>query len=90
MSAAARSFHDPSAHGSAPTAWLILGGTALFLAGHALFKGIFWQVVSWSRVAGAVVLLTLGALARITQRRAWYLWRSWIRAGISAVPPRLG
>jgi low temperature requirement protein LtrA len=42
---------------------LILGGTALFLAGHALFKGIFWHVVSWSRVAGAVVLLTLGALA---------------------------
>ena len=54
---------DPGAHGSAPTAWLILGGTALFLAGHALFKGIFWHVVSWPRVAGAVVLLTLGALA---------------------------
>ena len=54
---------EPGAHGSTPTAWLILGGTALFLAGHALFKGLVWHVVSWPRVIGAVVLLALGALA---------------------------
>jgi low temperature requirement protein LtrA len=53
----------PAAPGSTPTAWLILGGTALFLAGHALFKGLIWHVVSWPRVAGAVVLLALGVLA---------------------------
>lgn len=28
----------PSAPAEAATAWMVLGGTALFLAGHALFK----------------------------------------------------
>ncbi len=40
--------------------WLMLGGTALFLAGHALFKATVWHVMPWTRLV-AVVLL--GALA---------------------------
>jgi low temperature requirement protein LtrA len=42
------------------TAWLILGGPALFLAGHAAFKLVVWRVLSWPRVAGIAVLALLG------------------------------
>jgi low temperature requirement protein LtrA len=54
---------DPTAHGHVGTSWLILGGTALFLGGHAIFKAVVWRLVSWPRVIGVVVLLALGALA---------------------------
>jgi low temperature requirement protein LtrA len=40
--------------------WLILGGTALFIAGHAVFKIAVWRVVPWSRIAAAAVLGLLG------------------------------
>jgi low temperature requirement protein LtrA len=53
----------PAARGAASTSWLILGGTALFLAGHAAFKAMVWRTASWPRIAGAAVLLVLGALA---------------------------
>jgi low temperature requirement protein LtrA len=53
----------PAAHGETPTAWLILGGTALFLGGHAAFKAAVWRTISWPRVSGVVVLLALGVLA---------------------------
>ena len=50
---------------SAPgwVAWLILGGPALFLIGHAVFKAVIWRRVSWARVAAAGVLGLLGLLA---------------------------
>jgi low temperature requirement protein LtrA len=48
----------------APTAWLLLGGTALFLIGHAAFKAVVWRAVSWPRVAGAVALAAGGLLIR--------------------------
>ena len=32
------------------SAWMILGGPALFLAGHAAFKLVVWRLVSWPRV----------------------------------------
>lgn len=54
---------DPTAHGHASTSWLILGGTALFLGGHAIFKAAVWRLVSWPRVIGVLVVLALGALA---------------------------
>jgi low temperature requirement protein LtrA len=47
----------PSDYGDLTTAWLVLGGVALFLAGHAIFKAILWRTVSWPRVVGVVVLL---------------------------------
>jgi low temperature requirement protein LtrA len=46
----------PHAHGVMSTAWLVLGGAALYLAGHALFKVIVWRRVSVQRVAGVVAL----------------------------------
>jgi low temperature requirement protein LtrA len=49
----------PSSVGSAPSAWLILGGPALFLAGHAAFKYVMWHVVPWTRLAGVAVLALL-------------------------------
>ena len=53
----------PGATGVASTAWLVLGGTALFIAGHAAFKIAVWRVVSWSRVVAIVVLGLLGFAA---------------------------
>ncbi len=41
---------------SAATSWLLLGGTALFVAGHATFKRLLWRVWPWSRIAALVVL----------------------------------
>lgn len=49
----------PDRHGVAATSWLVVGGVALFLAGHALFKYIVWRVVSWQRVIAVAVLLAL-------------------------------
>jgi low temperature requirement protein LtrA len=50
----------PGATAVATTAWLILGGNALFIAGHAAFKIAVWRVVPWSRLAAVVVLGLLG------------------------------
>ena len=55
---------SPSSH-AAPSAWLILGGPALFLAGHAAFKYVIWRVISWPRLAGVAVLALLGAAAPV-------------------------
>jgi low temperature requirement protein LtrA len=54
---------DPAARGETATAWLVLGGTALFLGGHALFKAVVWRRISWPRVIGVAVLAGLGLLA---------------------------
>jgi low temperature requirement protein LtrA len=54
--------HPSPAAGSA-TAWMALGGTSLFLAGHAAFKATVWRVASWPRLAGIAVLALLGLLA---------------------------
>jgi low temperature requirement protein LtrA len=53
----------PGATGVTSTGWLVLGGTALFIAGHAAFKIAVWRVVSWQRVAAVVVLGLLGLAA---------------------------
>jgi len=55
-------FEHPSVHAETATAWMVLGGAALFLAGHAGFKAIVWQVVPWTRLA-AIALLALLAIA---------------------------
>jgi low temperature requirement protein LtrA len=54
---------DPAATASTAAAWMILGGPALFLAGHAAFKLVVWRDVSWPRVAGIAVLALLGLAA---------------------------
>jgi low temperature requirement protein LtrA len=43
---------------------MILGGPALFLAGHAAFKLVVWRYLSWSRLAGMAALALLGLTAR--------------------------
>jgi low temperature requirement protein LtrA len=53
---------DPSETVHAKVSWLILGGTALFLLGHAAFKATVWRVVPWARIAGIVALGLLAVL----------------------------
>jgi low temperature requirement protein LtrA len=61
VTAAADEFllHDPGQNAVGPIQWLVLGGTALFLAGHALFKAVVWRVASWPRIVAVLVLLAL-------------------------------
>ena len=54
---------DPGRTANTATAWMILGGPALFLAGHAAFKLVVWRFVSWPRLAGIAVLALLGLAA---------------------------
>ena len=49
----------PGEHGTPASVALSLGGTALFLAGHAFFKWAVFGEVPWSRL---VAVVTLGAL----------------------------
>jgi low temperature requirement protein LtrA len=60
---------QPSIHATTASAWMILGGPALFLAGHAAFKYVVWGIVPWTRLAGIAVLallaLAAGALPEI-------------------------
>jgi low temperature requirement protein LtrA len=50
---------------TAASAWTILVGPALFLAGHAAFKWVIWRTIPWERIVGvaALVLLSLAAAA---------------------------
>jgi low temperature requirement protein LtrA len=56
--------NEPGVTARTATAWMILGGPALFLAGHAAFKLVVWRVLSWPRVAGIAVLALLGLAAK--------------------------
>ena len=62
-SADGRVLEHPGGHASTSTAWLVLGGPALFLAGHAAFKAIVWRIVPWTRLAGVALLGLLVMLA---------------------------
>jgi low temperature requirement protein LtrA len=53
------------------TSWLVLGGTALFLVGHALFKRLVWRHWPWSRLAAIVALGIIGLAAH--GAAAWVL-----------------
>ncbi|MDT4916298.1 MAG: hypothetical protein QOH89_998 [Pseudonocardiales bacterium] len=61
-SAGERLFEHPTQTGDATFGWLLLGGVALFLAGHALFKAVVWRRASWPRLAGVAAVAALGAL----------------------------
>jgi low temperature requirement protein LtrA len=54
---------EPAATASSASAWMILGGPALFLAGHAAFKYVIWRTVSWPRIGAVAVLALLGLAA---------------------------
>jgi low temperature requirement protein LtrA len=53
----------PDTVGSGPASWMILGGVALFLAGHAAFKAVVWRRASWPRIAAVAVAALLGLAA---------------------------
>jgi low temperature requirement protein LtrA len=53
----------PDTVGSGPASWMILGGVALFLAGHAAFKAVVWHRASWPRIAAVAVAALLGLAA---------------------------
>jgi len=78
----------PGATGVASTAWLILGGTALFIAGHAAFKMAVWRVVSWPRVAAIVALGLLGFAAPYLPALGLGLCAAAVVVGVSAVDYR--
>jgi low temperature requirement protein LtrA len=50
---------SPASAATGASAAMILGGPALFLAGHAAFKYVMWRVVPWTRLAGVAVLALL-------------------------------
>ena len=54
---------QPGVVGAAPVSAMLLGGSALFLIGHALFKAVVWRTVSRARIAGVAVLAVLGVVA---------------------------
>jgi low temperature requirement protein LtrA len=54
----------PAVTASTASAWMILGGPALFLTGHTAFKLVVWRYVSWARVTGIAVLALLGFAAK--------------------------
>jgi low temperature requirement protein LtrA len=53
----------PDAAASPLTSWMILGGTGLFIAGHAAFKAVIWRHLSWPRITALAVIALLGLLA---------------------------
>jgi low temperature requirement protein LtrA len=56
---------DPAAKAGAASAWLILGGPALFVAGHAAFKYVVWRHLPWTRLAGIAALALLAAIVPV-------------------------
>ena len=55
--------HGWGGRASSWAAWLILGGPALFLAGHAAFKAAIWRRISWPRLGAIAALGLFGLLA---------------------------
>jgi low temperature requirement protein LtrA len=53
----------PSAVPSTAAALMILGGSALYLAGHAAFNAIVWRTLPLTRLTAIVVLGLLGLAA---------------------------
>ncbi|HJQ42546.1 MAG TPA: low temperature requirement protein A [Jatrophihabitantaceae bacterium] len=54
---------DRAGHTESRFAWLILGGGAMFLIGHALFKRVVWQTAPVTRLIGVAVLAVAGLFA---------------------------
>jgi low temperature requirement protein LtrA len=54
---------SPDAVGAAVTSWLLLGGVALYIAGHLAFKVTIWRRLNWPRLTAILVLGLLGFAA---------------------------
>ena len=46
-------------HATSATTWTVLGGSVLFIGGHAIFKAYLWRVRPWSRIAAVLILIAL-------------------------------
>ncbi len=46
-------------HATTATTWTVLGGSVLFIGGHAAFKAYLWRVRPWSRIAAVLILIAL-------------------------------
>ncbi|HEY3747639.1 MAG TPA: low temperature requirement protein A [Pseudonocardiaceae bacterium] len=55
----------PTGHGSAAVTATVLGGPALFLFGHLLFKRAVFRVISWPRLIALAVLAALIPLGAV-------------------------
>jgi low temperature requirement protein LtrA len=75
---------DPAATASTAAAWMILGGPALFLAGHAAFKLVVWRYVSWPRLAGIAVLALLDLVAKTIPELALAACAAGVIAAVAA------
>jgi low temperature requirement protein LtrA len=63
LRATGSSLPKPTQPAGVATASILLGGTAIFLAGHALFKLAIWHHVSRSHFAAIILLLLLIPIA---------------------------
>ncbi|RZT78602.1 low temperature requirement protein LtrA [Micromonospora violae] len=54
-----RLLREPGAPASAAAALFVLGGPALFLAGHGAYQAVLWRALPTSRIVAVVVLLAL-------------------------------
>jgi low temperature requirement protein LtrA len=79
----------PAAHASAPSAWMILGGPGLFLAGHAAFKAVVWRITPWTRLAGTLVLALLAFLVPVLPETALAACAAAVVACVAAADRRV-
>ena len=75
---------SPAATATTASAWMILGGPALFLAGQAAFKLVVWRYVSWTRVAGIAVLALLALTAKAVPELALAACAAAVVAAVAA------
>ena len=81
---------DPTAP-AASIGWLLLGGTGLYIAGHAAFKAVVWRTASWPRIAAlaphvsALVLALCTGAVVVGVCLADYVWRP----SAEASPPEI-
>jgi len=80
----------PSAAATGGSAALILGGPALFLAGHAAFKFVVWRVVPWTRLAGVAVLALLALAAGTIAEIALAACAAVVVAAVAAADRHVG
>jgi low temperature requirement protein LtrA len=74
----------PGEHGTFSSIALTLGGTALFLAGHAFFKWTVFGVVSFSRIVAIVALAALIPVGFVVPALALAVAAALIVVGVAA------
>lgn len=78
----------PLGHASQETVIALLAGPALFLAGHALFKYVVFNVVSIPRLVAVVALLAIGVVGQAWAPLAIATAAMLVLVGVSAVDVR--